>query len=115
MASPFSIYFLNGYSESLYLLFFGAFWWALLRRQDFALAALCAGLAGAVRPFGLVLAVVWLCALGWHAYRGRLSWRNAVLTAAIYLPLTACGLLLVSLFYYVKFGDLALYRNVMMG
>lgn len=115
IASPFSIYFLNGYSESLYLLFFGAFWWALFRREDLVLAALCAGLACAVRPFGLVLAAVWLCALGLRVHRGSLSWRSAALLAAAYLPLAAGGLLLVSLFYYVKFGDLALYRNAMMG
>ena len=115
MAGPFSLYFLNGYSEALYFLFFGAFWWALLRREDFALAALCAGLAGAVRPFGLVLAAVWLAALALHAYRGRVTWRRALLVAAGFLPLAVSGLLAVSLFYYLQFGDLALYRNVMMG
>src|SRR5690242_20138431 len=46
LASPFSLYFLNGYSESAYFLATAAFWWALLYRRDDGLAALFAGLAG---------------------------------------------------------------------
>ena len=115
MASPFSIYFLNGYSEALYLLFFGAFWWALLRRRSFSLAAGFAGLAGAVRPFGLILAVVWAFAVLLDAYRGHLTRRRALAILLAYSPLAIAGFIAVSLFYYVEFGDLFLYRNAMLA
>lgn len=115
IASPFSIYFLNGYSEALYFLFFGAFWWALLRRKDFVLAAAMAGLATGIRPFGLLLAVVWAVALLLDVRRGNLSWRRAMATFVLFGPLTIAGLLAVSLYYYFRFGDLFLYRNVLLA
>lgn len=115
MAGPFSIYFLNGYSECLYFLFFGAFWWALLRREDFVVAALCAGLAGAVRPFGLLLAAVWAASLLLGVYRGNLT-RSRALTLFVALgPAAIGGMMAVSLFYYLEFADLFLYRNAMLA
>ena len=115
LGSPFSIYFLNGYSESLYLLFFGAFWWALLRRRNYVIAAACAGLAGAVRPFGLLLAALWVFALLMEVRRGNIAIRKALGCMIVLGPLTISGMLAVSIFYYLKFGDLFLYRNAMLA
>lgn len=115
VASPFSIYFLNGYSESLYFLFFGGFWWALLRRNDFVLAAAMAGLATGIRPFGVLLAIVWAAALWLDVHRGKLCWRRAAATFVLFGPLTIVGLLAISLYYYFQFGDLFLYRNALLA
>lgn len=115
MAAPFSMYFLNGYSEALYLLFFGAFWWSLLRHSDFALAALSAGLATGVRPFGVLLAVAWAAALWREVHQVRLTWPEAVRIFVLFGPLTIVGILCVSLFYYYQFGDLFLYRNALLA
>lgn len=115
MAAPFSMYFLSGYSEALYLLFFGAFWWALLRHSDFALAALSAGLATGVRPFGVLLAVVWAVALWRGVHQMRQTRPQAVRIFVLFGPLTVVGILSVSLFYYYQFGDLFLYRNALLA
>lgn len=115
MAAPFSMYFLDGYSEALYFLFFGAFWWALLRRKNFVLAALLAGFATGVRPFGVILALVWAVALCLEVRDGRLSRSSAIRTFLLFGPLTILGILAVSLFYYREFGDLFLYRNALLA
>ena len=113
IASPFSLYFLNGYSESVYLLCLGAFFWALWRRNDLPLAALFAGLASGVRPYGLVLAGVWAVCVVIDARRnGRdAAWIGRRLLA--YGPLCVVGFVATSLYFYAKFGDLFLYRNIM--
>jgi hypothetical protein len=115
VASPFSLYFLNGYSESLFLLLMGAFWWALLRRQDDVLAALLAGLAGLVRPFGLVLALVWAMDVALREHRAGTPARKIVARLAKFSPVAVLGPLLVSLYYSYRFGDLFLYRNILVA
>jgi hypothetical protein len=115
IASPFSLYFLNGYSESAYLLFMGAFFWALWRRDDLPLAALFAGLATGVRPYGVVLAVVWAVAV---VAEGRRDGRDAawiVRRLLAYGPLCIVGLVATSLYFWLRFGDLFLYRNIMVA
>jgi hypothetical protein len=115
IASPFSLYFLNGYSESLYFLAMAAFWWALLRRCDDGLAALFAGLAGLVRPFGVLLALVWVADLFLRVRRRELMWRDAVLRIVALGPIAIAGPIIVCLYYAHRFDDLFLYRNIMVA
>jgi len=115
IASPFSLYFLNGYSEPVYLACLGAFFWALWRRRDIALAALFAGLGSAVRPYGLVLVFVWSANVAIQAHREGRSARYIVQRLLAYGPLCVAGFVLTSLFFYWQFGDLLLYRNIMVS
>jgi len=115
VASPFSFYFLNGYSESLFLLAAGAFWWALLRRQDQVLAALFAGLAGLVRPFGIVLALVWAVDVVLHARRAKAPLGETAIRLVAYGPVAIMGPLMSCLYYAYRFGDLFLYRNILIA
>lgn len=115
VASPFSFYFLNGYSESLFLLAMGAFWWALLQREDAPLAALFAGLAGLVRPFGIVLAFAWAIDVVLRARREGTPVRETVIRLVAFGPVAVMGPLLVCLYYWHRFGDLFLYRNILVA
>lgn len=114
MGSPFSIYFLNGYSECLYLLLFGVFLFALLARKNHFLAALFAGVATAVRPHALVLFAVYLV---WEFDRHRASedGKEWVQSIALVAPLFVLGFLLTCVYYYFTFGDLFLYKNIMIA
>jgi len=115
VASPFSLYFLNGYSESLYLLCFGAFFWALWSRQNPALAALFAGLASAVRPYGLLLTAIWAASLVIEGRREGKTPKEIAGRLLLYGPLCVSGFVVTSLFFYYEFGDLFLYRNIMVA
>jgi hypothetical protein len=115
VASPFSFYFLNGYSESLFLLAMGAFWWALLQRRDEPLAALFAGLAGLVRPFGVLLAFVWAIDVVLRGRRNGAPLRETATRLFAFGPLAVMGPLLVCLYYGYRFGDLFLYRNILVA
>jgi hypothetical protein len=113
IASPFSMYFLNGYSESLYFLSMSAFWWALFARRDTALAALFAGLAGLVRPYGVVLAVVWAIEVARREHLAGTPPARIVARLAALGPLAIAGPLIVCLYHAHQFGDLFLYRNIL--
>jgi hypothetical protein len=115
MACPFSMYFLNGYPESLFFACLCAFLWALWTRKSDALAALFAGLSCAVRPYGILLAVVWAFCVVADAMRERKRPRDVLLRLAIFGPLCVSGLLLTSLYFYARYGDLFLYRNIMVA
>jgi hypothetical protein len=115
MAAPFSLYFLNGYSETLYLLLLGGFFRALWKQRNLPLAALFAGLATAVRPYGLMLAIVWAVELIVQARADGADAKTIVRRLVAFGPLTISGFVASSLYFYVCFGDLLLYRNILIA
>jgi hypothetical protein len=110
VASPFSIYFLNGYSESLYLLLMGLFFYALTCRESRYGAALAAGVASAIRPHAVVL---WIVYVVWELMRAPRSYGVALRRVFAVTPLFFSGLLATEIFFYARFGDLGLYGNIM--
>jgi hypothetical protein len=115
MAMPFSLYFLNGYSETLYLLLLGGFFRAIWKQGNLPLAALFAGLATAVRPYGLVLAVIWIVELVLQARADGADAKSIIRRLVAFAPLTLCGFVASSLYFYLRFGDLLLYRNILIA
>ena len=115
VVSPFSIYFLNGYSECLYLLLLGAFLFAMVVREKPFIAALAAGVATAVRPHAIVLFAVYLA---WEFDQGSCGNRfgkERVRTIALVAPVFIIGFLLTCEYYYFVFGDLFLYKNIVIA
>jgi hypothetical protein len=115
VAAPFSLYFLNGYSESLYFLCMAAFWWGLWSRRDDGLAALFAALAGLVRPFGLLLALVWAVDVACRGRQSGQSWGRVATRVVTLAPLAIAGPLVICLYDDYRFGDLFLYRNILIA
>lgn len=115
VASPFSLYFLNGYSESLYFLCMSAFWWALFTRRGDGLTTLFAGLAGLVRPFGILLALVWAINVAQRERHAGTPWRHIFARIAALGPLAISGPLALCLYDDYRFGDLFLYRNILVA
>ncbi|MET0232082.1 MAG: hypothetical protein ABW186_14205 [Rhodanobacteraceae bacterium] len=90
-----------------------AFWWALFERRDAALAALFAGLAGLVRPYGVVLAVVWAIEVARREHLAGTPPLRIIARLAALGPLAIAGPLVVCLYDAHQFGDLFLYRNIL--
>jgi hypothetical protein len=110
VASPFSIYFLNGYSESLYLLLLGLFFYALVCRESRYGAALAAGVASAIRPHAVVL---WIVYVVWELRRCPRAYDLVLRRTLVVTPLFFSGLMATEIFFFARFGDLGLYGNIM--
>lgn len=107
---PFAFYFSAVYSESVFLLVaVGAFFFA--RRQRWAAAALCAALAGATRPYG-VLVGVGLAIEYMRQIRYRFS---EVKPDILWLLLTPAGLLAFAGHLALISGDPLLFINARYG
>lgn len=115
MASPFSLFFLNGYGESLYLLLMGLFFFSLVRLRSHLLAAIFAGLASGVRPYAMVFFGVFLLWCLLKEAPGNHAIRRTLRSAFQYGPLFLGGFFLTGLYYYYSFEDLFLYRNAMIA
>lgn len=113
VASPFSLYFLNGYSESLYLLTLAGCLHALIVRRNLLACAVIAGIATALRPHALILfpfCVMWEWSMAGPRNAGRTLVRVGVLA-----PVFASGFLAVGIYYWWMFGDSFLYKNIMVA
>ncbi len=115
VASPFSMYFLNGYSECLYVFFLGAFFYLMLLKNRPFLAALAAGMATAVRPHAVVLYAVyvtWMLDREWPKSKRFSDLLQKIILIA---PIFLVGLFLTCEYYYFEFGDLFLFKNIMIS
>jgi hypothetical protein len=97
---PFGFYFGAAYSESLYLLLAVLAFWAAERR-NWWVAGVCAGLASAARPPGMLVGfcVALLYVLDWLRTRHELRWN------IIALGLAPLGLIAYMLYCWARFGD----------
>ena len=98
---PSSLFLSAGYSESLCLAFV-LLSFILLRRENFVLAAIAAGLVAATRSTGIVMLPVIL----WEMWRhNKLPWPRLLPRMALCGFLAASGLLAYMAFLDIKFGQ----------
>jgi hypothetical protein len=97
---PFAIFFGVIYSESVFLLFTLLAFYGF-RRRDWLLGGLAGAVATATRPNGICA----LPAIGWIAYTHVRADRRQALKAAAAVVLFTAGVVLYSLFVYVKSGS----------
>jgi len=106
---PFSLFLYGGYSEPAFeLLVIGFLYYLVVKKQYFE-AALCAGLASAARPYGLLLGGVLVFELARLHYREfGLSLRMGsryLLRAVALVPVCLSGIVAYSLWLDHRFGD----------
>lgn len=107
--NPYSVFLYNGYSEPLFLLIIVLFFFCLLNREAFLGAALAAGLASAVRPYGCLLGVVFALELlhrHYEMYGLKLRLGSRFLRAVlVFTPLSFAGLAGYTLWLAKMFND----------
>ncbi len=114
VASPFSLYFLNGYSESLYLLTLAGCLYFLVVRRNLLACAVIAGVATALRPHALILfpfCMMW----EWSMRSGPKAASRTLVRFGMLAPVFGFGFLAVGIYYWWMFGDSFLYKNIMVA
>jgi hypothetical protein len=82
----------------------------LLERRRLLPAALCAGAAAIVRPTGIAVSAAFGLAVLWKTYRERPN-VGTILLRALYCAVAAWGLILLFVFFQVRFGDALVYAH----
>jgi hypothetical protein len=103
--SPFSVFLYNGYTEAIYFLAVCVLFYATLHRFSFGLASFSLIVAGLARPWGGILVVVFVAALGLRWYRDPRRFRDELDSGILALGVGCLGVIGQSMYFDWRFAD----------
>lgn len=114
--NPYAIYYFNGYSEALFFPILAAFVY-FIGKEKFLIASTILSLGLITRPHAILL-IPLLCAAIYMSERvddTEKEWGSTALRSIVRLinlfPVVLIAPMLLTLFYYIKFGDSLVYVN----
>lgn len=117
-SNPYSIYFLNGYSETLFFALTGCFFYLHAKKYTF-LSSMIVSFALVTRPHGVALAAFFMLSVLINCYvilekdkaGSVVRIFNSVLAVLRYTPIVISAPALLTIYHYLMFDDAALYIN----